>query len=77
MERSVGDTGIPTPVVFRRGDMFFTPPMKEHATVFLEDTTIITMAKNVRSHEEHEADLVRVVFVTPSIAAKIMADLCE
>jgi quercetin dioxygenase-like cupin family protein len=76
VERPVGSLEIPTPVIFRKGDMFFTPPMKEHATVFLEDTIIITMAKNVRSHEEHEADLVRVAFITPSIVEKMMADLC-
>lgn len=66
--RPIGETSVPEPVVFQAGEMFFTPPMLEHAMVFLEDSLVITMAKNVRSHEEHEADLVRVPFVTNSMA---------
>lgn len=64
-ERSVGDKGIPEPRLFKAGEMFFTPPMKEHTMVFPEETIFVTMAKNVRSHESHEADLVRVEFITP------------
>jgi len=62
-ERSVGDTNIPKPYIFKQGQMFFTPPMAEHAMVFDEETIIITMAKNVRSHESHESDVVRVRFI--------------
>jgi dTDP-4-dehydrorhamnose 3,5-epimerase-like enzyme len=76
LERPVGSSEIPHPVVFRKGEMFFTPPMAEHAIVFLEDTLIITMAKNVRSHESHEADLVRVSFLTPEIVKHILESLC-
>lgn len=76
LERPVGSIEIPAPVVFRKGDMFLTPPMAEHAVVFLEDTQIITMAKNVRSHDGHEADLVRVLFVTKDMADEILAGLC-
>jgi quercetin dioxygenase-like cupin family protein len=61
-EREVGSTEIPEPFVFGPGDMFFTPPLREHAMVFPVYTTILTFARNVRSHEEHEADLVRVNF---------------
>lgn len=60
------DDTIPDSVEFGAGEMFFTPPMKEHAVAFLEDTVIMTASKNVRSHEGHEEDLVRVDFVTPS-----------
>ncbi len=63
-ERSVGSTEIPEPRSFKTGEMFFTPPMKEHTMVFPEETTFVTMAKNVRSHESHEADLVRVEFIS-------------
>lgn len=44
------------------GQMFFTGPMKVHKVEFLEDSTIMTFAKNVRSHESHEEDLVRMEF---------------
>jgi quercetin dioxygenase-like cupin family protein len=64
-ERSVDSQEIPEPREFKAGEMFFTPPMKEHTMVFPEETVFVTMAKNVRSHESHEADLVRVEFITP------------
>ncbi len=73
--RPIGSGDVPDPIVFRRGDVFFTPPMVEHAMVFLEETLIVTMARNVRLHESHEADLVRVAFVTPDLAAKIVASI--
>lgn len=65
-ERDVGSTEIPKPVEFSAGSMFFTPPMKEHGVAFIEDTVLITAAKNVRSHESHEEDLVRVDFINSS-----------
>ncbi len=73
LERQVGSEDVPDATVFKAGDMFFTPPNREHAMVFLEDTVIITMARNVRSHESHEADLVRVQLVGPQLAAAIVA----
>ncbi len=72
LERPIGSDELPNPVFFVKGEMFFTPPMKEHAMVFLEDTVIVTMARNVRSHDSHEADLERVVFVTPEHAEFIV-----
>jgi dTDP-4-dehydrorhamnose 3,5-epimerase-like enzyme len=67
-ERAVDSSEIPKPTIFKTGSMFFTPPMREHSMVFLEDTIIITMAKNIRSHENHESDVVRVSFIDPSLA---------
>jgi quercetin dioxygenase-like cupin family protein len=63
-ERPVSSKEIPSPHTFKAGEMFFTPPMREHTMVFPEETVIITMARNVRNHESHEADLVRVKFMT-------------
>lgn len=71
-ERDVGSSEMPVPRTFGAGKMFFTPPMREHAMVFAEDTTFVTMAKNVRSHESHEADLVRVEFVTPATVRELV-----
>lgn len=70
-ERAVGETEIPTPTVFYPGDAFFTPPNREHAMVFPIDTVIVTLARNVRNHENHEADLVRVSFISPETAAAL------
>jgi quercetin dioxygenase-like cupin family protein len=50
---------------FRPGETVFSPPMIEHAFFFLADTEILTMAKNIRSHEEHEADVMRIVLISP------------
>lgn len=73
-ERAVGQTTILPPKEFGAGDMYFTPPNLEHSMLFLEESVVLTFAKNVRTHEEHEADLVRVPdFITPSVAAGYLA----
>ena len=53
-------------VIVKAGQMFFTPPMVDHTMVFPEDTVFITMAKNFRTHENHEADLIRVQMIENS-----------
>lgn len=67
-EREIGSVRIAAPSEFTPGQMFFTPPMKEHAMLFAEDTVLYTFARNTRTHENHEADVVRVEFVTPDVA---------
>lgn len=67
-ERPVGSTDRPTPRSYGPGDMFFTKPMVEHAMVFTDDTTFLTFAKNVRTHDNHEQDVVRVAVVDPADA---------
>jgi hypothetical protein len=72
LERTVGSTGSPELIeTFKAGTMFFTPPMIEHCMLFPSDTVIITLAKNVRDHETHESDLVRVDFVSDEHAQQI------
>ncbi len=68
-ERPVGSVSKPLDAdvymeVFHAGEMFFTPPMVEHCMLFASDSVIVTLAKNVRSHESHESDVVRVSFVS-------------
>jgi dTDP-4-dehydrorhamnose 3,5-epimerase-like enzyme len=53
----------PPPLQFRRfgkGEMMFTPPLVEHATLFTEDTRLLVVSRYVRDSASHEADLVRV-----------------
>ena len=50
------------PLLVKTGQMVFTPPMHIHKTVFLEDTVLLSLAKNVRDHEHHEEDVIRVEF---------------
>jgi dTDP-4-dehydrorhamnose 3,5-epimerase-like enzyme len=71
-ERDVGDSTIPEPKSYGPGVMFFTPPMREHCMVFPEETVFFTMAKNVRSHESHESDVVRVDFVSADVLAEVL-----
>jgi quercetin dioxygenase-like cupin family protein len=42
------------------GQLFFTPPMLEHAMVFTEDTDFLCLGKNSREQEAYEADITRV-----------------
>lgn len=53
-------------VVVKQGEMIFTPPMEDHATVFLEDSTLLVMSRNPRDQEAYEADVRRVVLVDPA-----------
>lgn len=62
--RPAGDRETPKNKLYRAGEMFFSPPLIEHAMYFVEDTTFITFAKNERSdHATHEADLVRIPLI--------------
>jgi len=69
-ERAVGEAGVPEPQTFQDGQIFFTPPNREHAMLFGEDSVILTFARNRRDHDSHESDVVRVEFVTPEVAAR-------
>ncbi len=59
-ERPVGSTDTPTRVVVRAGETVFTGPEVEHWTEFPGDTGMVSISANTRTHEQHEADLVRV-----------------
>lgn len=48
------------PTIVRQGEAILTGPLMVHATYFPVNTTLISMSKNPRDHESHEADLVRV-----------------
>ena len=69
--RPVSSRSMPRHEKFPAGSMFFTPPNVEHAMFFPEETDFITMAKNIRDHEHHEEDVVRVrlIEVKPDPAA--------
>lgn len=59
IDDKINDIG---PVLVKAGEMIFTAPMKVHKTEFLEDTILLSFAKNIRDHEHHEEDIVRVKF---------------
>lgn len=47
-------------VKVQQGESVFTPPLVVHQTYFPRDTMLISMSKNRRDHESHEADVNRV-----------------
>jgi dTDP-4-dehydrorhamnose 3,5-epimerase-like enzyme len=64
--RPTGSTGPPTKITVRQGQMVFTPPMEDHATVFLEDSELLVMSRNPRDQASYEADVRRVMLVDPA-----------
>ena len=45
------------------GEMIFTPPMEDHATVFLEDCDLLAISRNPRDQKAYEKDVRRVTLV--------------
>lgn len=64
--RPHGADEAPQRVVVQQGQMFFTPPMVDHAMVFKQDCTFLTWGRNSRQQEVYEADVVRLQLVDPA-----------
>jgi dTDP-4-dehydrorhamnose 3,5-epimerase-like enzyme len=64
--RPVGSNESPEILEMNEGDLVFTPPMEEHATLFLEDTTLLVLSRNPRDQANYEADVVRVTLLDPA-----------
>ena len=63
--RPTGSTEPAEMVVVRPGQLFFTPPLVDHAMVFVEDTTFLTLGRNSRAQEVYEADVERIDPIQP------------
>jgi dTDP-4-dehydrorhamnose 3,5-epimerase-like enzyme len=63
--RPTGSSAAPKKLVLTKGQMIFTPPLEDHATVFIEDTELVVMSKNPRDQAAYEADVVRVELIDP------------
>jgi quercetin dioxygenase-like cupin family protein len=63
--RPTGNTEPAGKVVIGPGQLFFTPPMVDHAMVFVEDTTFLTLGRNSRAQEVYEADVERIDPIQP------------
>ena len=61
-ERNIDKAFSGKPLIIEAGQMVFTPPMKVHKTIFLQDTVLISLSKRNRDHDSHEEDVVRVQF---------------
>jgi quercetin dioxygenase-like cupin family protein len=60
LHRPVGDTGNPKSLIIKPGQLFYSPPMVEHAMNFVEDSIFIVLSGKPRHHEDYEEDVVRV-----------------
>jgi len=64
--RPTGSDAKATKITVEAGDMIFTPPMEDHATVFLENTKLLAMSRNPRDQATYESDVRRVILVEPT-----------
>lgn len=63
--RPTGSNAAPERVTLRQGELFFTPPMVDHAMVFTQDTVFLTLGRNSREQAAYEADVVRIPPINP------------
>ena len=63
-QRPVGSSSEPEAVSIQPGQVFYTPPMHEHAMRFLEDSVFLCFARNSRQMADYEADTVRVPLIS-------------
>jgi dTDP-4-dehydrorhamnose 3,5-epimerase-like enzyme len=63
--RPTGSPEEPKVMRINRGEMVFTPPLEDHATLFLEDCQMLVVSRNPRDQESYEADVVRVQLLDP------------
>ena len=68
--RPTGSKDKPKVITVKAGEMVFTPPREDHATVFLEDTQLLAMSRNPRDQASYEADVRRVTLVDPAGVAR-------
>ena len=64
--RPHGNDIEPEKVKIKEGQLFFTPPMVDHAMVFTEDTSFLTLGRNSRQQEIYEEDIERIILIDPN-----------
>ncbi len=62
-QRPAGSNDRPSHVIIKTGQLFYTPPLVEHAMVFLEDTEFLCLGGNPRDQKSYESDVIRVDLV--------------
>ena len=66
LHRPVGNTHAPQRWVIKPGQIFYTPPMYEHAMHFTANSILFVFARNNREMAHYEADTVRIPPLTPT-----------
>jgi dTDP-4-dehydrorhamnose 3,5-epimerase-like enzyme len=73
-ERDVGLKSTPRPELVSKGQMVLTSAKREHAVLFLEDSEVLSMSRSAQTHDEHEADVVRVPFLSREYADALLEE---
>ena len=60
LHRPHGSSETPKKTLVKEGQLFFTPPMVDHAMYFPQDSTFIVLGRNSRVQAVYEADVVRI-----------------
>ena len=63
--RPHGDKKLAQELIIKENQMFFTPPMVEHAMVFDKKTQFLTWSRNSRLQDVYEADVFRISPINP------------
>ncbi len=63
--RPHGNRELAKEVIIKEGQMFFTPPMVDHAMVFTQKTQFIAWGRNSRLQEVYESDVCRISPINP------------
>tara|TARA_Y100001968_G_C19140780_1_gene611314 strand:+ start:91 stop:525 length:435 start_codon:yes stop_codon:yes gene_type:complete len=63
--RKHGEKSQPQELIIKHKQMFFTPPMVDHAMVFTKQTDFITWSRNSRLQAVYEADVCRIAPLNP------------
>ena len=61
--RNVDSEEKPVKTKINKGELFYSPPMIEHAMYFTEKTSFLTLSGGSRTSEDYEKDLVRVKLI--------------
>lgn len=73
-ERDMGAQHVPAPTWILKGHMIWTRPEKEHAVLFLANSEVLSMSRQPQTHAEHEADVVRVSFLSREYADTLLKE---
>ena len=66
--RPVGSTDEPDYFAIQEGELFYTPPMYEHAMKFTSDAVMWCFARNPRTMDDYERDTGRIPSIIPKNA---------
>ena len=63
--RPHGNKELAEELMIKEGQMFFTPPMVDHAMVFTKKTQFLVWGRNSRLQEVYESDVCRISPINP------------